>query len=260
MKYALVLAFVALLVVYGVVEADELPEITNSIGIRMKLIPAGTFRMGGVVGELPHQVTLTKPFYLGVHEVTNAQWKAVMDSVPSTRKDVDGPVEQVSWEDAVDFCRKLSEHPQEKREGRVYRLPTEAEWEWACRAGTTTSYSFGDDESVLSDYGWFTGNSGDQTHPVGKKKPNPWGLYDMYGNVWEWCSDWHDFYPVGAATDPQGPAESTERVLRGGACVSRAGYCQSAYRRRDDPSLRNLDVGFRLALSSSGIKPPEAGK
>ncbi|MFM7293163.1 MAG: SUMF1/EgtB/PvdO family nonheme iron enzyme [Planctomycetia bacterium] len=244
-------------------ETLALPPVRNSIGIELKLLPAGTFTMGQASGdsdETPHQVTLTKPFYIGVHEVTNAQWKRVMGNEPSNWKDADRPVERVSWEDAVEFCRKLSELPEERKAGRVYRLPTEAEWEYACRAGTDTKYSFGDDESKLGEYGWFDGNSDQETHPVGKKKPNAWGLYDMHGNIWEWCSDWYGEYPNRAVTDPQGPSGASDRVSRGGCWYYPAGYCRSADRGRYDPSIRNFCLGFRLALSSSGVQPgpPEA--
>ncbi|MFM8771882.1 MAG: bifunctional serine/threonine-protein kinase/formylglycine-generating enzyme family protein, partial [Candidatus Kapaibacterium sp.] len=238
-----------------------LPPIRNSIGIELKLLPAGTFTMGQAGGdsdETPHRVTLTQPFYIGVYEVTNAQWKRVMGSVPSNWKDDDRPVEQVSWDDAVEFCKKLSELPEERRAGRVYRLPTEAEWEYACRAGSTTQYSFGDDESQLGEHGWFEDNSGGQTHPVGQKRPNDWGLYDMHGNVWEWCSDWYGDYPKGAVTDPQGPASASGRVARGGSWGRTAWFCRSASRYGLVQSNRYL--GFRLALSSSGAEPvpPEA--
>jgi len=118
----------------------------------------------------------------------------------------------VSWEDAVEFCRKLSELPAERAAGFAYRLPTEAEWEYACRAGTTTAYSFGDDSAELGEYAWYAENSGGRTQPVGQKKPNPWGLYDMHGNVWEWCQDWHAAYPTGSVTDPTGPSSGSFRV------------------------------------------------
>ncbi len=262
---------VALMVSCLVGRAADLPEtIENSIGVTLKLIPAGTFTMGqagGDVDEWPHEVTLTRPFYIGVYEVTNAEWKRVMGSVPSQWKDDDRPVEKVSWEDANEFCRRLSEMPEEKDAGRVYRLPTEAEWEYACRAGTTTKYSFGDDESLLGDFAWFDGNAGSQTHPIGQKRPNAWGLYDMHGNVWEWCSDGLADYPRGSVTDPKGPSSASGRVRRGGSWVRRGGswastarYCRSTTRLRHDPSFRNFILGFRLALSPSGVEPvpPEA--
>ena len=239
------------------------PIIRNSIGIELKLVPAGRFTLGqagGGANETPHEVTLTKPFYIGVHEVTNAQWQRVMGSVLSVWQDADRPVEEVSWEDAVEFCRKLSALPEEQQAGRVYRLPTEAEWEYACRAGTETQFSFGDDESRLCEYAWYECNSGNQTHPVGKKKPNGWGLYDMHGNVWEWCSDWYGEYPKGAVTDPQGPSEASNRVHRGGSWSRSARNCRSAFRGWNVPSYRSIYLGFRLALSPSGASPPEAEK
>jgi formylglycine-generating enzyme required for sulfatase activity len=218
----------------------------NSIGMQFELIPAGKFKMG--FGA--HQVTLTKPFYLGVYEVTQEQYERVMGTNPSDFNGAKNPVEQVSWEDAVEFCRKLSALPEEKAAGHVYRLPTEAEWEYACRAGTTTKYSFGDDESQLGAYAWFRENSGDRTHPVGQKKPNAWGLYDMHGNVWEWCQDWYGDLPAGAVTDPTGPSTGSLRVLRGGSWNDFAGRCRSASRRRSSPSYRFSHLGFRLARSS----------
>ncbi|MBU6238499.1 MAG: formylglycine-generating enzyme family protein [Planctomycetes bacterium] len=163
------------------------------------------------------------------------------------------PVEQVSWEDAVEFCKKLSDLPEEKKAGRVYRLPTESEWEYACRAGTTTGYCSGDDESRLAEYAWFYRNSNNQTHPVGEKKSNPLGLYDMHGNVWEWYSDWYGNYPSVAVADPVGPKEGSDRVYRGGGWYLMAAGCRSARRRRIAPSHRDLLTGFRVALSSSGI-------
>jgi formylglycine-generating enzyme required for sulfatase activity len=241
----------------------DTPRMTNSIGVNLRLLPAGTFMMGDAGGEpnnKPHRVTLTKPFYMGVHEVTNAQWKQVMGSVPSNWKDDDHPVEMVSWMDAVEFCGKLSALPAERKAGRAYRLPTEAEWEYACRAGTTTKYSFGDDEKLLGDYGWFPGNSGRRTHPVGLKKPNAWGLYDMHGNVWEWCSDWSGDYPDGEVTNPHGPSLGSYRANRGGGWSFNAGICRSALRDGGFPSYRFDDLGFRLALSPSGAETPEAGK
>ena len=236
-------------------EADELPEITNSIGIKMKLIPAGTFTMGD--GYDAHEVTLTQPFYLGVTEVTNAQWQAVMGSVPSAWRDADHPVEHVNWEDTVAFCKKLSAEPEERAAGRVYRLPTEAEWEYACLAGSTTRYAPG--SKLRLEFGWFVSRGGNQqTHPVGQKRPNAWGLYDMYGNVDEWCSDWYGDYPGGAATDPRGPSTGSERVIRRD-WSGREGVLVGVRKRGWDPHDQHY-LGFRLALSPSGVKGPEAGK
>ena len=224
--------------------------IVNSISMRFVSIPAGTFTMGDANGddnETPHQVTLTKPFELGVYEVTQEQYERVMGENPSHFKGAKNPVERVSWEDAVEFCRKLSALPEEKAAGRVYRLPTEAEWGYACRAGTTTKYSFGDEESQLSDYAWYRENSDRRTHPVGQKKPNAWGLYDMHGNVWEWCQDRYGEYPSGSVTNPTGPSEGSIRVYRGGGWFDFARYCQSGIRIRSNPRNRYRNFGFRVA-------------
>jgi formylglycine-generating enzyme required for sulfatase activity len=241
------------------VAASPAPEVTGepaSIGMQFVAIPAGTFTMGDANGfddETPHQVTLTQPFELGVYEVTQEQYEAVMGTNPSSFEGPQNPVEQVSWDDAVEFCRKLSELPAEKSAGYVYRLPTEAEWEYACRAGTTTKYSFGDSDSELGDYAWYCSNSAypksggfwsglfkeasSNHHPVGGKKPNAWGLYDMHGNVWEWCQDWRGDYPSGAVTDPTGAASGEYRVLRGGAgyLPSFNGCTRSALRHGSQP-------------------------
>ena len=188
---------------------------------------------------------------MGVHEVTQAQYEQVMGVNPSEYKGANNPVEMVSWEDAVEFCRRLSELPAEKAAGNVYRLPTEAEWEYACRAGTTTKFSFGDDESDFGEYGWYRENSGRTTHPVGSKLPNAWGLYDMHGNVWEWCQDWYGDYPSGSVTDPSGATSSSFRVLRGGGWDYSADGCRSAFRGRDLPSCRDYGrLGFRVVRSS----------
>jgi formylglycine-generating enzyme required for sulfatase activity/tRNA A-37 threonylcarbamoyl transferase component Bud32 len=241
------------------------PPITNSIGMKLKLIPAGSFMMGsedGEANEKPvHEVRITKPFYLGVTEVTNAQWEAVMGvETPSKWTEADRPVETVSWNDAVEFCKKLSGRPEERALGRVYRLPTEAEWEYACRAGTTTKWASGDDEGTLGEFAWLDTNSSGQTHNVGGKRPNAWGLYDMHGNVWEWCSDWYGTYAAGAVADPTGPAGGSYRVFRGGSWSHPARYCRSASRHWSVPSSRSSYLGFRLALSPSESRPPEAGK
>jgi formylglycine-generating enzyme required for sulfatase activity len=230
-------------------EADMV-EITTvkNLGMSFVTIPAGTFMMGE--GGEAHQVTLTKGFELGVYEVTQEQYEKVMGSTSSHFKGPQNPVETVSWDDAVEFCRKLSALPAEQSAGYVYRLPTEAEWEYAGRAGTTTKYSFGDSESELGDYAWYRDNSGGTTHPVGQKKPNAWGLYDMHGNVYEWCQDWYGAYPSGSVTDPTGAASGSDRVHRGGSWFHNSDYCRSADRNRYAPDNRYIALGFRVVRSS----------
>jgi len=213
-------------------------EITNSIGMKLVYIPAGQFLMGGPSDEIvsdfdrdespQHHVKISKGFFIGGYEVTQGQYKAVMDKNPSKFKGDDNlPVEQVNWNDATEFCRKLSQ-----KEGKIYRLPTEAEWEYTCRAGTQTRFSFSGSDSGLNDYGWCSSNSNNHTHPVGQKKPNGFGLYDMHGNVWEWCQDWHgeNYYSSSPAFDPQGPTSGKYRVLRGGSWFYPPLYCRSASR------------------------------
>ena len=208
-----------------------------------------------MMGRKPkHGVTLTKSFHLGRIEVTQEQWKAVMGTTPWKRKPFvkegdDYPASYVSWNDAVNFCRKLS-----KKEGVEYRLPTEAEWEYACRAGTTTVYSFGDDEAQLGEYAWYVKNASPrEKYPriVGQKKTNPWGLHDMHGNVDEWCQDWHGEYPSGDVTDPVGPDSALYRVFRGGSCINPARFCRSAFRDRHRPSDWFNFLGFRVLRSSA---------
>ena len=237
----------------------SLPPLENSIGIQLKLLPAGKFTMGQSLVD-SRKAALTKPFYIGVYEVTNAQWARVMGEVPSKWKDADRPVEQVSWDDANEFCRRLSARAEENRAGRVYRLPTEAEWEYACRAGSTTEYCFGDDESRLDDFGWFGDWEGGGTHPVGQKRANAWGLYDMHGNVSEWCNDYVGDYRKDEVTDPQGPSEGSSRVIRGGSWSRPAEECPSAQRFGLEPSGRpDVFMGFRVAMTSPGAKgdPPK---
>jgi formylglycine-generating enzyme required for sulfatase activity len=204
-------------------------------------VPAGTFRMGRLRNF--HRVTISKDFYLGKYPVTQAQWEAVMEDNPSHFKGAKWPVENVSWEDCQLFVEKLN-----RQTGRnIYRLPTEAEWEYACRAGSITAYSFGDDKKLLSEFGWHSANANGEIHPVGQKIPNPWGFYDMYGNVWEWCNDWYGPYPRGLVTDPEGPSSGSDRVLRGGCWFDAALRCRSGFRSFFSPDFHSSFFGFRLA-------------
>ena len=228
-------------------EPVKLAKQGNSIGMKFTLIPAGEFNMGSEESddEKPvHKVKINNPFYLGTYPVTQREWKAVMVDNPSGFKGDDLPVENVSWVDVQKFIKKLNE-----KEGTdKYRLPSEAEWEYACRAGTTTSYSFGDEKSKLGDYAWYRDNSDNKTYPVGQKEHNPWGLYDMHGNVWEWVQDeWPDSYD-GAPTDGSAweVGDGADRVVRGGGWDNGARYCRSAIRICFGPRARDGDCGFRL--------------
>jgi formylglycine-generating enzyme required for sulfatase activity len=229
------------------------------LNLEMAYIRPGTFTMGSPASEggrsddeSPQtQVTLTKGYWLGKTEVTQAQWEALMGSNPSHFKGTDQPVETVSWNDAMEFCRKLTERERSAGrlpEGYEYTLPTEAQWEYACRAGTPGQY--GGDGS-LDDMGWYRRNSGNTTHSVGKKQANAWGLYDMHGNVWEWCLDCYGTYPGGAARDPTGPTSGVSRVLRGGCWDRDAVSCRAAGRDWFDSGISDEDLGFRLALAPS---------
>jgi formylglycine-generating enzyme required for sulfatase activity len=223
-----------------------------STGMEFVLIPAGKFMMGSSFSEEDrndnespaHKVTIKNSFYMGKYPVTQKQWERVMENNPSGSKGEDRPVEMVSWEDAQEFIKKLN-----KKEGTdKYRLPSEAEWEYSCRDGTQTRYSFGDDESKLNEYAWYQKNSGYKTHPVGQKRPSSWGLYDMQGNVWEWVQDkWHYDYD-GATSDGSvwENGDSSGRMVRGGCWAEDAGGCRSATR-LGYFSVERLDfVGFRL--------------
>ena len=220
-------------------------EATNSVGMTLRLVPTGKFVMGSAHGyndERPaHLVTLSQPFYLSVHEVTQAQFAKVMGTNPSHVRGPRRPVHEVTWHEAREFCRRLS-----LREGSVYRLPTEAEWEHACRAGGTTKYCFGDSSARLADYAWFARNNAEGPHAVGQRKPNAWGLHDMHGNVWEWCGDWFGPYSAEAQTDPAGPAGGLRRVIRGGPWAAPPDACRSAYRNRCSPHRSHYSIGFRV--------------
>jgi formylglycine-generating enzyme required for sulfatase activity len=207
------------------------------------------------------QVTLTKGFWLGQHEVTQAEWQRVMQTTPwrgnnYVKVGEEYPATYVSWDDAIKFCQKLTE--QERAANRLprgwkYTLPTEAQWEYACRAGTKSQFSFGDDDSNLGDYAWFSKNAEDgadqHPHRVGQKKANLWGLHDMHGNVWEWCRTWYAKESAGG-TDPQGPTEGSARVYRGASWDGDG--CRSAHRGSLPPRARAPGLGFRVAAAPSG--------
>lgn len=217
----------------------------------MVYVEGGTFTMGATSeqggnaynDETPtHSVTLS-PYYIGKYEVTQLQWKSVMGNNPSYFKGDNLPVESVSWDDVQEFISKLNAATDKK-----YRLPTEAEWEYAARGGRKgqgCKYSGGNDVATVA---WYTSNSGSKTHPVGQKQPNELGVYDMSGNVWEWCADWYGSYSSSSQTNPTGPSSGARRVLRGGSWYSDAGCCRVSYRNNDDLNNRGGNGGFRLVL------------
>jgi len=232
---------------------------TNTIGMKFVRVQAGKFRMGSpeeekfrVKNETRYKVIIKEPFYLQTTEVTQRQWIEIMGENPSEFKngEKDSPVESVSWDDCQEFIRKLNE-----REGTDrYRLPTEAEWEYACRAGRSSAFANGDIsvsgcgmEPNLVKMAWYCANAWRKTHPVAKKEMNRWGLYDMHGNVWEWCLDWYGKYPEGAATNPKGARFGPKRVIRGGSFRNNAENCRSAYRFAYETNLRVDNVGLRVA-------------
>ena len=247
-------------------------------GVKLDLVwcPAGEFMMGSPSteedrddDERQHRVRLTKGFWLGKYEVTQEQWERVMGSNPSRFKGARNPVEQVSWEGCQRFVEELNKRVQRTEDGgrkAVFRLPTEAEWEYACRAGTSMRFSFGDSDADLwrygnycdrantSGYSWQdkTHNDGhDKTAPMGSFRPNAWGLHDMHGNVWEWCQDWYGSYPTGTVTDPAGPGSGSSRVFRGGCWFTLARSCRSAVRSMLSPDIRDFILGLRLAMDQS---------
>ncbi len=220
-------------------------EIENSIGMQFKYIKPGSFNMGsnndGSNENPVYKVTLSKGFYMQTTEVTQKQWRSVMGTTPSYFKNCDNcPVEQVSWNDVKDYIRKLN-----SKEGTIkYRLPTEAEWEYACRAGSETDYANGNSLGVM---GWYKDNSEKKNHSVAEKKTNAWGLYDMHGNVWEWVEDWKGSYTSGNVTNPAGPSTGSKRVFRGGSWSNSATRCRSAFRSSLSPGRKDFNLGFRLS-------------
>jgi len=241
-------------------------DLGKGVKLEMVLVPAGEFLMGSPDAdkdardeEKPqHRVRITRPFYLGKYPVTQEQWEVVMAANPSNFKGAKNPVESVGWDDCRQFIDKLNKiidklnkkpHPG----GGKFQLPSEAQWEYACRAGTASRYGFGDDEDSVGDYAWYLANSGDRPNPVGQKKPNAFGLFDMHGNVGEWCEDWYGerYYAESTRDDPTGPARGSTRVNRGGGWDRPARYCRSAFRSYYVPGFRLNFVGLRLALSAS---------
>jgi len=259
------------------VEKEVRFDLGRGVWLEMVLIPPGEFVMGSpdsdksaISREKPqHRVRITKPFYLGKFPVTQEQWEAVSGNSPSFIKGPTNPshfqgpkrpVERVNWDDCQVFLSKLNEKT--GGQGSKFALPTEAQWEYACRAGSTTRYCFGDKESGLGEYAWYKTPFGLETHPVGEKKPNGWGLYDMHGNVWEWCQDWFDdgYYARSPVDDPTGPPAGSRHVIRGGGWLkggngvdrdggwgNLAGSCRSANRNRLQASYRIVNLGFRVA-------------
>jgi formylglycine-generating enzyme required for sulfatase activity len=244
-------------------ESEPPKHFTNSIGMKFVWIPPGTFMMGSPkeeigrepfegASETQHKVTLSRGFYMGVHLVTQEQWQAVMGDNPSRFKDEKNlPVEQVSWDDCQEFIKKLRD-----KDKKAYRLPTEAEWEYACRAGTKTPFHFG--ETISTDQANYNGNYTygndkkgvyrEKTTPVGSFPANAWGLHDMHGNLFQWCEDWHGDYPQKDVVDPQGPETGEKRVLRGGSWNDEPQHCRSAFRNWFVPGHRHYRYGFRLCF------------
>jgi len=238
----------------GLLAAQPPEVIRTKTGIRMALIPAGSFAMGsdrGHADEAPVHRLQIDAFYMDLYEVTQQQYGELVRGNPSHFKGPKNPIEQVSWAAAALYCNARSRaegleacYREDTAECNFaaagYRLPTEAEWEYACRAGSDTRYPFGDEAAELGDYAWYAGNSLRTTHPVGQKKPNRWGLYDMLGNVAEWCNDRYDprYYRTSPDSNPRGPAQADLFVLRGGAWNSPAEECRSAFRLRENPGFR----------------------
>jgi len=277
-KIIVILLFIWLLTAFqkDIAQAQE-KSFTNSLGIEFVLIPAGTFTHSWLTeddfGEkVTHQrtVTTSQPFYLGKYEVTQEQWLTLMGNNPAKYKGQNNPVEYVSWDDVQIFIQKLNQ----KEGGWNYRLPTEAEWEYAARAGSDTDWFFGDNAKNLEQYAWFMLNSQNKTHPVGEKQPNFFGLYDIYGNVSEWIQDYYDherpgtvgtrqpegwyWYKEETVSDPSGPSSGTARVMRGGHRGDRNEVCSSTYRWPVGPDARSQTTGFRLAFTPEQLSAGKA--
>ncbi len=253
------------------VEGEELDSLVVTLpgNVPLVLVPisAGAYMRGAYPGEKDaviareepqHQVTLTQDFHLGKYPVSKRQWYSLMDTTPWSRllyvlDNPDSPAVGVSWDEAQEFVAALNIHITNTRQGPAnFRLPAEAQWEYACRADTTTRFYWGDDleYTQIDIHAWYRNNTRDlgnrHAHEVGLKLQNAWGLFDMSGNIYEWCQDWYDTYPAESVTDPQGPASGTSRVLRGGSFEERPDRCRSAYRNLSPQTFRSASVGFRL--------------
>jgi len=247
-------------------ERELVLDLGGNVTLKVIKIPAGKFLMGSAISEWEHQgiegllnaregearveVTLTKPFFMGIHEVTVAQYQRFCEETKTEHKTAgipqtgEHPVVNVTWENCIAFCAWLT-----KKSGRTASLPTEAQWEYACRAGTTTGFSFGDKVQELGDYAWFKENAEGSTHPVGLKKPNAWGLYDMHGNAWEWCSDLYAEGGLTTAVDPTGATKGGLRIRRGGGWADIPRACRSAFRGRAVPDA-SMWRGFRVTVAA----------
>jgi formylglycine-generating enzyme required for sulfatase activity len=232
-------------------------DLGNNVTLKLVLIPAGKFLMGSPAsvkdrfkGEDQHEVTISKSYYMGVTHVTVDQYAGFVKDTgqkhdePSFKQTGDHPAVNVSWHDAQAFCQWLS-----KKTNKAVTLPTEAQWEYACRAKSKTRFSFGDKNNNMGDYSWFVENSGKMTHPVAQKKPNAWGLYDMHGNAWQWCADYFGPYVVEDKVDPTGPKEGNIRSARGGSWIAEPPACRSAFRCSGFPQKREGAFGFRVAVA-----------
>ncbi|MDA3797711.1 MAG: SUMF1/EgtB/PvdO family nonheme iron enzyme [Kiritimatiellae bacterium] len=230
--------------------------LVNSEDMQMVYIVPGSFFIESKGEEnakdvVKHKLTISKPFMISKYEVTQKQYQDVMSYNPSHFVSDNNPVEKVSWNDAVTFCKTLTNR--ERKSGKLpigyeYRLPTEAEWEYVASCGDREKYKYSG-SSELDLVGWFKNNSEDSTHPVGLKTPNDWNVYDMSGNVWEWCQDWHNEYPSEDLTDPKGASSGTTRVVRGGSWYNSSWFCGNAYRFWFNPSFKYFNLGFRVCLS-----------
>jgi formylglycine-generating enzyme required for sulfatase activity len=235
---------------------ERIFDLGGGVKLEMVLIPAGEFLMGSPDSdpqaernEKPqHRVRITKLFYLGKYKVTQEQWDALLGGNSSAFRGPKYPVNAVSWDDCQTFIKKLND--KFATQGGKFQLPTEAQWEYACRAGSTTAWCSGDDVAKLADYAWHRGNAGEAIHPVGQKKPNAWGLYDMHGDLWEWCADVYDrrYYAASPTDDPAGPAVNGYRVLRGGSWYLGPEYARSARRSWLGQNVGSFLHGFRVAL------------